>query len=892
MSRAGLALFVGLPLAVTTVTVSTEAAAAPLRLRFDARALKLPVPAAFDAREDLKSAYNKALGQYNNLELDAAKSTLESALSGTAPDDPATAPLRMLNAVIIFSNTGKADETTAAFTDAVKSDYNVTLPTELRSAELQKLLDKARKASGVSDSSEAVQHTAPAIDDACGKDVVITALARSVPEGGQVALYWRQAGGGEFKTSAMDIFGNYAAVTLTAADHGDKPIEYFFYVFDSANKDLGSKGDQDNPLKLEIACQKEAVEKPKEVVEAPKPKSGLPRVFINIGLGTGAGIARGVADQSYKQLSPADGYTPADYACSIARWQAGSEDVPDATGFANGLNNLSPGQYAPYSAADLALAYNADDCAAHHPWHLGRGPRLGGRRRGLRRDRRRHRGRSPWTRQRRPRRRSATRLDPRRRDHLQPGAGRLTSFTAWCVALDPDRLGQLGRRGDVVMLAEVEDRPPCLLGLFGREVVAAGDPRVAVGDQAIDPVRWIAHQIGPESAAPKPGRRRQTELDGRGQHRLAQLLVLDDRQAVDLEQPRQVVLLRRRVEPLERRERLRRAHQVTVRPLRQCAPGGLHPLFGAHTAQRVAGRTIRVGRELARAQLALRRLEAHRRVTAQALGLDLAGRRRLAGVATNQQLQAERLRQAHEDLAGLRLADVDDRVDHRDLAEVRGDQPNTQQRKAEPAQQHRSGLQRRRAPHAAGRLVEHDDRRDAARLEREVADQSPLDLRAEHRTRGPAALSDRLWDPRAALVGRRQGRRTGCPKGQARLQQPRPDLRRTAPQLVQVGLQDLEQLAALVRRQHQRRLLGRRRQLEPGSAALGRPLARLAVADQRPRLAQPLRQRGMGLGVDPAPAGHRAVRAASAGIRHIGAPGPLVAAGFHPSDHSASTFVV
>ena len=374
MSRAGLALFLGLPVALVTATsliIAPEAAAAPLRLRFDARALKLPLPAAFDAREDLKAAYNKALGQYNNLELDAAKSGLESALSGTAPDDPATAPLRMLNAVIIFSNTGKADETTAAFTDAVRADYNVTLPTEVRSADLQKLLDKARKASGVSAPSDSVQHTAPAIDDVCGKDLVITALARAVPEGGQVVLYWRQAGGGEFKTSTMDTFGNYAAVTLTASDHGDKPVEYFFYVFDSANKDLGNKGDQDNPLKLEIACKKEVVEKPKEPVEEPKPKSGLPRVFINIGLGTGAGIARGVADLSYKQLSPADGYTRADYACSVARWQAGSEDVPDATGFANGLNSLSPGQYAPYSAADLALAYNADDCAAHHPVQSG-----------------------------------------------------------------------------------------------------------------------------------------------------------------------------------------------------------------------------------------------------------------------------------------------------------------------------------------------------------------------------------------------------------------------------------------------------------------------------------------------------------------------------------------
>ncbi|HEY0133168.1 MAG TPA: hypothetical protein VGB85_03785, partial [Nannocystis sp.] len=282
------------------------------------------------------------------------------------------APLRMLNAVIIFSNTGKADMTKAAFMDAVKADYNVTLPADLRSPDLQKLLDKARKDSGATAPTEALGHTPPAIDDVCGKDIVFNALARQVPDGGQVVLYWRQAGGGEFKTSTMDTFGNYATVTLTANDHGDKPVDYFFYVFDSGNKDLGNRGDQENPLKLEIACQKEEAPKPKAVEDEPKAKSGLPRVFINLGLGTGAGIARGVADQSYKQLSPVDGYSPADYACSIARWQAGSEDVPaDSTGFATALGNLSPAQYGPYTAAELTTAYNADTCAQHHPVKSG-----------------------------------------------------------------------------------------------------------------------------------------------------------------------------------------------------------------------------------------------------------------------------------------------------------------------------------------------------------------------------------------------------------------------------------------------------------------------------------------------------------------------------------------
>ena len=355
--------------ALVALTAPVVAEASPLPLKFGGpRALKtLSIRAVFDATADLKAAYNKALGQYNNLELDAAKATLESALAGSKADDPATAPLRMLNAVIIFSNTGKADETTAAFSDAVKADYNVTLPTELRSPDLQKFLEKARKSSGQSAPSETVVHTAPDISDACGKDIVFTALAREVPEGGQVAFYWRVGGSGEFKTATMDTFGNLATVTLTASDHADKPVEYFFYTFDSANKELGNKGDQDSPLKVELACVKEPVDKPKEPEPEPKPKSSLPRVFINIGLGTGAGVARGVADQSYKQYSPLQSYGQAEFACSLARWQAGSGDLPEQANF----TGLPAGALGSFTPEALAMSYNRDTCSEHHPVKSG-----------------------------------------------------------------------------------------------------------------------------------------------------------------------------------------------------------------------------------------------------------------------------------------------------------------------------------------------------------------------------------------------------------------------------------------------------------------------------------------------------------------------------------------
>ena len=468
---------------------------------------------------------------------------------------------------------------------------------------------------------------------------------------------------------------------------------------------------------------------------------------------------------------------------------------------------------------------------------------------------------------------------------MQPRAPRLATS-------DPQRLRHLWRRREIVVLTKIVDPAPRLLRLLRRQVVAAGDPRAAMRHQLADPVARVLHQVRADHAAPEPGRRHQPELDRRGEHRLAHRLVLRERQPIDLEQARQVVLARRRVDPLERRQGLRRAHQVAIRSLRQRVLRRLQPLLRAHPAQRLAGAAIRVRRELAGAELPLRRLEAQRRVALQALRLDLSHRRPLPRLVAHQQLQPERLRQLHEDLIRPRRPDVDHRVDHRHLAEIRRHQPDPEQRIPEPAQQHRPRLQRRRSPHLARRLVEQRRRRHHPVLEAQIADHRPLDLRAQRRPRAPPALPHRPRDPGPALVARRRRAR---PRRRARepdprLQQPVPDHRRPLAQLLQVPLQRLQQLPALMRRQHQRRLLLPRQQLEPRPAPLRRPLTRLAASFQRPRLTQTGRQLRPRLRVDPAPAGHRAVRAAGAGIRHLDAPAPLVDAAFHARDHSLAGF--
>lgn len=337
-------------------------------------------PAHAGPREQLRGAYDKALAQYNNLELDASMALLDEAIaSGRAanPDDPALAPLLVLRAGVIFSNTGKADLTKEALAAAVKVDYNVQIPPDLRSPQLQALLDEARKAAG-SPPSEAIRHETPA--PVCGGEIVFEALASKLPDGGQAAFYWRRKGSTEEPVSlSMDTFGNLATAVLPASDHADASIEYFIYIFDGANNPLANKGDLESPITLEISCKVEEEAPPPPPPEEPKPS--LPRFFFNLGIGTGLGIASGTADLSYQQYSPRarDGsqqfvYGVREYACSVARWRYPQDELADAQTFFNDMtalqanpNTLPPGlSFSAYSPEELAANYDQSFCSQHH----------------------------------------------------------------------------------------------------------------------------------------------------------------------------------------------------------------------------------------------------------------------------------------------------------------------------------------------------------------------------------------------------------------------------------------------------------------------------------------------------------------------------------------------
>ena len=326
-------------------------------------------------RDDMKAAYQSALDQANNLEYDGALGTLNGAINGAESagdgEDPVLASLYMLRAALTFSaeGHGAAPRILADLQRAVTLNYYVVVPMEMRSDDLANYMQQARQASG---QSQPQPITLKDPQPSCGADLHFEVLL-SVPDGGSAALYWRRAGTDtEFVGAEMPAFSNVAEVDIAAGDHGDADIEYFIYAFDASMNPAANLGLQDQPLFLGQECAPEE-EETEEVVEEEKPKepSALPRAWINIGLGTGFGLAGGTAENTYRQFFPRGEqiYGAAESGCAIARWVAGTRDVTEVP--AAELIQAFDAFGAAGTTGDMMAAYNAQQCAERHPVSTG-----------------------------------------------------------------------------------------------------------------------------------------------------------------------------------------------------------------------------------------------------------------------------------------------------------------------------------------------------------------------------------------------------------------------------------------------------------------------------------------------------------------------------------------
>ncbi|MCR9163046.1 MAG: hypothetical protein NXI35_20320 [bacterium] len=355
-------------------------------------------------RDDLADAYITAADQLNNLDLEGALASLDAAISNALnaglAGDPSLAKMYAMRAGIVWSLANDRAAALESCLEAVKVDYNAKLPIELASEELTQICNEAR--AGVTRPTDAVVHTQP--PGTPNADIEFVAVANTVmPVGSTLVMYWRTVGS-DAEHAGVEMVGdgegNWGAITITASEHGGKDIEYFFYAFDPTQKALANRGDKQNPLVLKMDENAVAPvaaggdtgdggedkgedkdDKDDKDDKKPRGKSSLPRVFINLGIGTGLGIARGTAELTYEQYTPGIPgavYGTREQACALERWYAGQQPLAgDAFAFQQHLIEVEPVGATPYTPGDeaartaFATAYDPGYCNRRHPVSTG-----------------------------------------------------------------------------------------------------------------------------------------------------------------------------------------------------------------------------------------------------------------------------------------------------------------------------------------------------------------------------------------------------------------------------------------------------------------------------------------------------------------------------------------
>ena len=232
----------------------------------------------------------------------------------------------------------------------------------------------------------------------------------------------------------------------------------------------------------------------------------------------------------------------------------------------------------------------------------------------------------------------------------------------------------------------------------------------------------VAGEPGGDQPPPEPPGRAQAVGERSLEHAAANGVVLGHGQAVDLEQPRERVLLRDALEVLERGHGLARADDVLVGALRDGDLGRGQPHLGGLALERAPGDVELLRRVLAAREDPPRRLDAQRGVGLEPLGAD--GAAHVARAVLEVQRDLEALGQPAEDVAGERAAHVDHGVDAAHLAHVRADHPHPDQGVAAAAQVDRARGQARGLPLAE--LLGGDAHAEADRVvEREVGHVGP-----------------------------------------------------------------------------------------------------------------------------------------------------------------------
>lgn len=308
------------------------------------------------------------------------------------PENPQLSSLYLLRGVLLFAVDGESARQgiLSSFRQALKVHPWAQFQDSMRSEALDALLEEARKRLPEQNSDQkAVGRRGPIY---CEEPIAIYAAYSPELAVESATLYWRNEGATDFQSSAMRNFEQVAYTHLNVAQHGDRSVEFYVSLEDSAGTELALIGSASTPQRVEMACAgaqgeinaegsgtlRERGNGDREGKSASRRRGSI---GVRLSAGTGWGWSYGDSERVYDVANPQEEshYSALAAACAIARRASTRGGPLPSAEMLHGGNPAAPtpdsifGRLASSTgqASQLASLYDVERCSQMHTIHAG-----------------------------------------------------------------------------------------------------------------------------------------------------------------------------------------------------------------------------------------------------------------------------------------------------------------------------------------------------------------------------------------------------------------------------------------------------------------------------------------------------------------------------------------
>jgi hypothetical protein len=223
---------------------------------------------AQSSNRELADANRAAMDAYNNLDIEAAKSTLEQAIASAESNGLTGSGLaRTYTNLGVVEIGGFSDAAAAmdAFVKALREDPSVEPDPLVSTPEVLQVFAQAKRKAGQGGggrSRPAPTPPPPAVVEGnlehvpAAEQLVNTPIpvfvASTDPELASAKIFWRSVGMKQPKSSQMQHSGEGFTFTIPCDDVFAPTVEYFVIAFDADGKKLGNAGTPESPVAIPI----------------------------------------------------------------------------------------------------------------------------------------------------------------------------------------------------------------------------------------------------------------------------------------------------------------------------------------------------------------------------------------------------------------------------------------------------------------------------------------------------------------------------------------------------------------------------------------------------------------------------------------------------------------